>query len=277
MSTVLCLSSQVARGYVGGAASRLALERMGHECWLLPTVILSNHPGHARFAGEQVPPGRLRAMLEAIEANGWLGDIDAVMTGYMPSAEHVTLAGTTIEKVRGVNPQAVHLCDPILGDDPGGLYVDEEVATALRDTLLPQADIATPNRFELEWLGATSCKRAKTAAGPARALPPATVLVTSLAGSDPQTMVNLLISDKETWLANVPRRKGAPHGVGDLMAALLLGHLLSGTAAKEALAFATGSVEVALAASEGADELRLAAEPEWLDAQAWPVEPLEVK
>ncbi len=245
---------------------------MGHECWLLPTVILSNHPGHTRFAGEQVPPGRLRAMTEALESNGWLGDIDAVITGYMPSAEHVALAAETVAQVRQANPDLTILCDPILGDSPGGLYVEEDVAGAVRDELLPLAGIATPNRFELEWLSGEPAKRAKTALGPARALGPATMLVTSLTGDDPKAMVNLVTGEAGAWQASVPRRKSAPHGVGDLCAALFLGAVLNGLSAHEALGQATAGVEAALEASKGADELQLAANSGWEAAGSWPVE-----
>jgi len=274
MSIILCFSSQVARGYVGGNAARIALERMGHECWLLPTVILSNHPGHARFAGEQVPPGRLRAMVEALEGNGWLGDVDAVMTGYMPGVDHVALAVGTVELVKQSNPGLTYLCDPILGDDPGGLYIDEDVAGAIRDELLPLSNIATPNRFELEWLSGKSAKRAKTATPQAMALGPSSVLVTSLAGEDSKSLVNLLIGEKGASTTSVAKRKNAPHGVGDLMAALFLGALLNGSAEQQALGRATGGVEAALEASKGADELRLAATTDWAEAEAWPVEGL---
>jgi pyridoxine kinase len=296
MSIVLCLSSQVARGYVGGNAARIALERMGHECWLLPTVILSNHPGHARFAGEQVPPGRLRAMVEAMEANGWLGDVDAVMTGYMPGVEHVALAADTVALVKQSNSELTYLCDPILGDDPGGLYIDEDVASAIRDELIPLSNIATPNRFELEWLSGKSAKRAKTATPQARALGPSSVLVTSLAGEDPKRLVNLLVEEKaasygeaigqtkkasnseaigrqkSASVTSVTKRKNAPHGVGDLMAALFIGALLNGVSEQDALGRATGGVEAALEASKGADELQLATSTEWATAEPWPVE-----
>ena len=277
MSSVLCLSSQVVRGYVGGSAALIALQRLGHECWLLPTVILSNHPGHARFAGEQVPPGRLRAMLEALEVNGWLSDVDAVMTGYMPSPEHVALAAATIAKVKQANGKAPYLCDPILGDSPGGLYVDEEVASAIRDELIPLADIATPNRFELEWLSGKKAKRAKTALSTARELGPATMFVTSLTGDAPQNLVNLLADGKGAWQTQVARRKGAPRGVGDLNAALYLGHLLNGSDPQEALGRATAGVEEALDASNGADELRLATATKWASVEDWPVEAVAKK
>lgn len=272
MGIVLCLSSQVARGYVGGSAARIALERMGHECWLLPTVILSNHPGHSRFAGEQVPPGRLRAMVEALDANGWLGDVDAVLTGYMPSADHVALAASIVELIKQSNPDLTYLCDPILGDDPGGLYVDEEVAIAMRDHLTPHASIVTPNRFELEWLSGTGAKRAKTAIPPAKGLGPQIVLVTSLTGDDPKSLANLLVEEKANSITSVSKRKNVPHGPGDLMAALFLGSLMSGAGAQEALGRATAGVEVALDASEKSDELQLAATSEWVEAEPWPVQ-----
>lgn len=275
MSTVLCFSSQVARGYVGGSATRIALERKGHECWLLPTVVLSNHPGHERFAGEQVPVGRLRAMFEALQANGWLEDVDAVLLGYMPSVEHVTFVAGAVEAVRKANADVLCLCDPILGDDPGGLYVDDEVAAAVRDEFLPIADIVTPNRFELEWLGGKSAKVVKTAKTLAGKLGPSTVLVTSLTGKDPQSLVNLLISEKEMSGTTVAKRKTAPHGVGDLMAALYLSHILSGASAADALGLATGGVEEALEESDGRDELCLCGPHSWAQADAWPVEKLD--
>ncbi len=37
--------------------------------------------------------------------------------------------------------------DPVLGDDPKGLYVPEAVAAELREQLVPLADVVTPNAF----------------------------------------------------------------------------------------------------------------------------------
>ena len=250
----------------------IALQRMRHDCWLLPTVILSNHPAHARFAGEQVPIGRLRAMLEALDANGWLEEVDAIVAGYMPSPEHVTFAAQAFEFVSNRNPQVLRVCDPILGDDPGGLYIDEDSANAVREELLPNADMVTPNRFELEWLTGEKAKRTKKALASAQSLGAHTVLVTSLTGEDVSSLVNLAVDDKTVAATTVPKRKDAPHGVGDLMSALLLGGILDGTSVPEALAAATGRVKAALELSEGSDELKLISSPEWFDAEPWPVE-----
>ena len=47
---------------------------------------------------------------------------------------------------------AIYCCDPVIGDVEEGVYVREGIEEFLRDHALPQADIATPNRFELERL-----------------------------------------------------------------------------------------------------------------------------
>ena len=52
------------------------------------------------------------------------------------------------------NPRAVYCCDPVIGDVDEGVYVRPGIEAFLRDHALPQADIATPNRFELERLTA---------------------------------------------------------------------------------------------------------------------------
>lgn len=276
MATILCLSSHVARGYVGGTASRAALERLGHETWLLPTVILSNHPGHPVFAGEQVPPGRLRAMIEALEANGWLGDIDAAILGYMPTSEHAALAARMIERITAAHPDARIVCDPILGDDLRGLYVDESAAAAIRDHLLPLAHLATPNRFELEWLAGESVDGAAQARAAAYGLGPAGVLATSVPDERPDHVANLLVAGESAWRTAVPARAGAPHGTGDVMTALYLGHCLNGVGEAEALGLATAGVEAALDAGGMADELHLAGTAKAGAAPApWPVERLE--
>lgn len=273
MATVLCISSQVVRGYVGGSAARAALERLGHEVWLLPTVILSNHPGHPRCSGEQVPTGRLTAMLDALAANGWLEEVDAVLTGYMPGTEQAGFAAMAVRHLRELNPGATVLCDPIMGDVPGGLYVDEAVAAAQKDELVAGAGLVTPNAFELGWLTGMTVDGEAAARTAAAGLSPRTVLATSIPGRGEEEISNLLCKDGRAWVARVPRRDFAPHGTGDLMAALFLARLLEGAEAPAALAAATAGVEAALDADGAHDELRLfGRDAPWARAADWPVE-----
>jgi len=273
MASVLIISSQVARGSVGASAQRLVFERLGYQAWVLPTIVLSNHPGHAAFSSHVTPTDALAAMVQTLDQNGWLGDVAAVLTGYMPSAEHAGVAAGAVKRVRDEVPWALHLCDPALGDAPSGLYIDEGAAQGVRLDLIPLADIATPNHFELEWLTRQTVSDPAGCAALARELGPARVLATSVPTGDPARIGNLLISGKESWWGTVGRRARAPHGTGDLIAALYLAHLLGDDNARRALAMACAGVEAALVASGDEDELALVASQEaWLKPEPWPLD-----
>jgi len=253
---------------VGANAQRIALERLGHQAWLVPTIQLSSHPGHAAFSGNVTPPDALASMIQAIGNNGWLADLAAVLTGYMPSAEHAAIAAGAVNRVRDEAPWALHLCDPAMGDAPRGLYVEEGSAQAIRLDLMPGADIVTPNHFELEWLTGRTVRDANETAAAAREIGAARVLATSTPLDGGGTLGNLLVSGKESRLARVNRRPHAPHGTGDLIAGLFLAHLLHDDDDRWALAMACAGVEAALDASGEADELQLTASPDsWANPQ----------
>lgn len=263
MARILSISSQVVRGHVGNSAAVIALQRLGHEVWPLPTVVLSNHPGHPKVAGLRIPPETILAIVRALEGNGWLGEIDAVSTGYLPSAAHVAAAAAAIRLVAEARRDVLVLVDPVLGDDPKGLYIEPAAAEAVRDTLLPLAGIVTPNRFELAWLSGRPVTDPGSAAEAAKALAVPAVVATSIPGRAPGggELVNLLWSSDGVREAAVPRQIGVPHGTGDLLAALYLGTLLNGASAAEALGAAALGVRAAIEASAGADELKLSGLP----------------
>jgi len=53
-----------------------------------------------------------------------------------------------VDRLREVNPDLIYILDPVLGDD-GKLYVPEEVIPIYK-SMLPKANCATPNHFEVE-------------------------------------------------------------------------------------------------------------------------------
>ena len=275
MARILAISSQVARGAIGLSAAVPALQTLGHEVIALPTILLSNHPGHACFAGERVAPELLGRMLDALAANGWLGGIDAVLTGYLPSAEHVTFAADAVDRVRRLNPGVLYVCDPVLGDEPKGLYIAREAAEATRQSLVPRANVITPNRFEAGYLaGAAVASVAETLAAMAAIGNGGLAIVKSLPGAMPDELVNLAcIGTRIVGIARVPRRTGAQHGTGDLLAALVLAGLVERRQASDVLAIATAILDATLAGSAGRDELDLTGLPRDLDQVApWPLE-----
>lgn len=268
MPTILSLSSQVAHGHVGHSVAVFAWQRLGLEVVALPTVILSNRPDYPHRAGLCVAPETLDAMLQALDTNGWLAGVNAIFTGYMPSEEHVALTAEWVARLKARKPCLLYACDPILGDDPDGLYIAEDAAIAIRDRLTPFAGLMTPNRFELSWLSGRQVASAEDAALAAAALAPV-VLTTSLPqGAD--ALANFLHSRDGAWLAVVARREHVAHGTGDLMAALFLGHFLREGSLPHALALATAGLEAVIAASEGADELRLiGSQDRWAAPEPW--------
>jgi pyridoxal/pyridoxine/pyridoxamine kinase len=152
MAHVIVVSSWVAHGHVGLCAATPVLQALGHGVTQLPTVQLSNHAGWPHVSGAAVEVGTLKGMVDALDRNGWLDGADAILTGYLPSAVHVGFAADLIDRLRAVVPGLRCVVDPVLGDAPKGLYIAPEAAGAIRDLLLPRADLVTPNLFELSWL-----------------------------------------------------------------------------------------------------------------------------
>lgn len=273
MARVLAISSQVARGHVGLAAIVPALQRLGHDVIALPTILLSNHPGHRTAAGEQVSPDLLHRMLDALDKNAWLGGIDAILTGYLPSASHVHFAAGAIRRVRTQSERVRVLVDPVLGDEPKGVYIDAAAAAHIRDDLMGLADIATPNAFELGWLTSMRISDADEMMRAAGTLHPSQILATSIPAGD-GVIANVLIDKglNDVFVAEVPRKDKVQNGTGDLLSALYLGHGLRGASAPEAFALAVAGIDAVIAASIGQDELALIGAPHaWAIPAPWPL------
>ncbi len=153
---VISIASHVARGSVGNRAMAFALERLGFETWSVPTIVLAHHPGHGPV--ERIVPdaGQFASLLEALIDGGRATEVTGIISGYLASPEQAHAVATLVEAVKAARPEALYLCDPVIGDRSsgggGGLYVAEPLAAAIRDELLPLADLATPNAFECAWL-----------------------------------------------------------------------------------------------------------------------------
>ena len=255
---VIVISSHVARGSVGNRAAVFALEYLGHPVWAVPTVILPWHPGHGRATRIVPPAAEFAALLKDLGGARWLSEVGAVLTGYLGDAGQAEAAAGLVRAVKAGNPDAIYVCDPIFGD-AGNLYVPEPVAVAIRDRLLPLADIATPNRFELEWLGGARLDDVPSTVAAARDAGPETMLVTSAPAMLAGGIGNLLVTRSDALLAEHRVVEKPPKGLGDLTAALFLARLLAGQSAAGALQSTTASVFEVLArtAKRGGDELQL--------------------
>jgi pyridoxine kinase len=267
MPSVLAISSQVVHGHVGNSASAFVLQRLGVHVLPVPTIVLSSHPGIIPHTIQRIAPDTLDEMLGALAANGWLERLDAVQTGYLPSAAHVSVAAKWVRRLRAAG--ALYVCDPIIGDAPGGLYVPEASARAIGEALLPLADVATPNRFELGWFAGAEIADVAGAVAAARRLPAASVLATSCPADG--KLANALITGAGAWRTEVGAHERAIPGAGDFFAALWLARVLGGESWESALALATAGTEGAIAASGGEGIDIIGTQDLWTAPAPWPV------
>ena len=256
--TVIVISSHVVRGTVGNRAAVFALETLGHPVWALPTVILPWHPGHGRATRIAISAEEFDAVISDLIRAPWRGEVKAVLSGYLGSAAQARSVARLVESLRADNPNLLYMCDPVCGDERG-LYVPEETAVAIRDSLIPLASIATPNRFELAWLAGKPLENNAAIMESALALGPARMLVTSSLALMAGSTGNLYLSGRNALLAEHRIVPNPPNGTGDLLAAIFLSRLMEELPEERALMMATASVFeiVARTAKREADELTL--------------------
>ena len=255
---VIVISSHVARGSVGNRAAVFALETLGHPVWAVPTVILPWHPGHGPATSIVPDEEQFWSFRQDLQRAPWLGEVAAVLSGYLGDAAQAADVAALVGAVKARNPDALYVCDPVMGD-AGGLYVPQPVAEAMRDMLMPIADIAPPNRHELEWMTGESIVDLQSSIAAARSAGPARMLVTSAPAMIAGGIGNLLVTPFELLLAEHRAIAGPPKGLGDLTAAVFLARLLAGQPDAKALQSTTAAVYEILArtAKRGADELQL--------------------
>lgn len=267
---LLVITSQVVRGGISGRGLMFALERLGHSVWFLPTILLPWHPGHGKGTRITAQPEEFAAIAADLAASPKLSEIGGVLTGYLGHPEQAAAIADLVKAVKRHNPEAPYLCDPVMGDSKdgqdGALYVPEATAEAIRDKLVPLADIVTPNCFELGWMTGREVGTELQALSAARTLGAERVLVTSAPALRRNSIANLLAGPKGAAAAEHAMVPNPVHGTGDLMAGLFLSRHLDGLHDEEALVRAAGSTFELLARSvkKGGDELLFADEQQAL-------------
>ena len=89
---VVVISSHVARGSVGNRAIVFALESLGFPVWSVPTVTLPWHPGHGPAPRIVPSASDFSEFMEALSSSKHLGEVGAVVTGYLGAAEQAVVA-----------------------------------------------------------------------------------------------------------------------------------------------------------------------------------------
>jgi pyridoxine kinase len=265
---ILSIQSSVAYGHVGNSAAVFPLQRLGHEVWPVHTVLFSNHTGYGAWRGPVLTGADVHEVVLGMEERGALAQVDLVLSGYQGSPELADVIVDAVDRVRAGNPAAAYACDPVMGNARSGLFVDPAIPPLLAEQVVPRADVITPNQFELGELtgllgrdDVPALDDVLAAADAARAMGPATVLVTSVlhAGQSADTIEMVAVTRDGAWTVRTPRLALHANGSGDVTAALFSAHLIETGEPALALARTASSVFDLLVNTldAGGGELRL--------------------
>ena len=238
MHEVLSIQSSVAFGHVGNSAAVFPLQRLGVEVWPVLTVHFSNHTGYGEWRGPMLAASDVAEVITGIEERGALPGIDAVLSGYQGDPAVGAVILDAVERVKAANPDAIYCCDPVMGDVGRGMFVRPGIPELMRDSVVPKADVITPNHFELDFLAGrstTTLDEVLDAVDAVRATGPRNVLVTSVVVSDGSTLDLVAVDDDGAWAVTTPLLPITPNGGGDVTAAVYLAHLLETGSTPDAL------------------------------------------
>ena len=260
--TAISFQSHVAAGAVGNSAASTVYAAFGYELWAVPTVLYSNHPAGRSFAGEVVSPASLYRWIAAFEENELIEQVDHVQSGYLGAAAQAQAVLALLSAARKSGRRVSYACDPVLGDQPAGLYALPAVAIAIRDALVPAADIVTPNLFELGYLTGAPVDTAAQVWAAMQSLQrmgPRIVIATSVINQETAAaeVDTFLLDGINRWYVRTPRLPSPAHGAGDVMAAVFLARLSKGESSDRALSHAVSSVHCILVATGNQPDLAL--------------------
>ncbi len=265
MKNILAIQSHVVFGHAGNSAAEFPMRRLGANVWPLNTVQFSNHTQYGKWTGCVMPPAHLTEIVQGIAEIDKLKTCDAVLSGYLGSAEQGEHILGIVRQVKAANPAAKYFCDPVMGHPEKGCIVAPGVAEFHVRHALPASDIIAPNLIELEILcehPVNSVEEAIAASRELIAQGPEIVLVKHLAraGISPDRFEMLLVTKDEAWHISRPLvdfGSRQPVGVGDVTSGLLLVKLLQGATVRDALEHVTAAVYEIMIATKDMQEYEL--------------------
>ncbi|UJF23795.1 pyridoxal kinase [Suttonella sp. R2A3] len=237
---IVSVQSQVIYGTVGNNAAMPTLDDLGHRAIAVPSVLLSNTPFYGTNAGGIISDEWFAGYLRDIDLRGAIEPLRAIITGYLGAPSQALILSDWIGEQRQKHPEMIACIDPVMGDSDSGLYVDPNLASAYRDTLIYAADILTPNHFEVEYLtGGTPLTSTKALVNGARSLLHdhlrALVVTSACLDDTPADQISILIVTKDSVDSfHHPRVDCNVRGSGDTFNAALTAALLDGKTLREA-------------------------------------------
>lgn len=212
------IQNTVGMGFIGNQAVWSVANSLGARTVCAPSSYASAHGGFSGRSSFVVDPQHFRKDVAFLISQR----PGVLVIGYLPRPNLVDIVATQLVDYKGVV-----LLDPVIGDYQKGLYVSSETARAIRDSLLPLAQIVTPNRFEAEVLlglgpGAERASEHAFLNG-IFDLGPEAVVVTSFERDAEKHRLKVLFTNGYSYYrVHAPYYPTFPaHGVGDVFAGSL--------------------------------------------------------
>ena len=127
MKNVLSIQSHVVYGYAGNKSATFPMQLLGVDVWALNTVQFSNHTQYGKWTGIVIPKEQIAEIVRGIDEIDALKRCDAVVSGYLGSAEQIDEIIKAVHKIKAINPNALYLCDPVMGHPDKGCIVADGV------------------------------------------------------------------------------------------------------------------------------------------------------
>lgn len=137
------IQNSVAMGFLGNQASFAIVNALGGRLVHAVSQFANAHGGVAGRTTVTADIAQFRRDVSFVIAQR----PGIIHVGYLPKPMHVDVVASALVDYKGVV-----LVDPVIGDHKRGLYVTEETAHAIKEWLIPHAEIITPNRFEADVL-----------------------------------------------------------------------------------------------------------------------------
>jgi pyridoxine kinase len=254
MKRILSIQSHVVFGCAGNSSAVFPMQCVGIDVWPINTVQFSNHTQYNQgWKGSIMPAGQITELVQGLDNISVLKTCDAILSGYLGSAEQGVEIVLAVEKIKAANPQAIYFCDPVMGHPEKGCIVTSGVQEFLKDKALTVADIIAPNLLELETLTGKKLNSLTEVIDACEFLLEdglKMILVKHLAraATNKEKFEMLLVTKSGSYLVSrsLYEFEKQPVGVGDLISGLMLASLLSGYEPVHALERTNAAVDVVL-------------------------------
>ena len=203
MKNVLSIQSHVVYGFAGNKSATFPMQLLGIDVWALNTVQFSNHTQYGKWTGMVIPQEQIREVVSGLDDIEKLQQCDALLSGYLGSAEQVDQILYALQQIKKRNPNVLYLCDPVMPNAEKVCVVAQAVRALLAKGV---------KKVLVKHLG----KVGKI--------------------NDPDTFEIIMATPQGIWHLSRPlyRFDFEPVGVGDLIAGTFLANLLNGKSDVEA-------------------------------------------